>query len=430
MCDLSKPGAMGDMMAVNGRMHAFTTDLVEVREKYRHLVHGEEGGISENGVFIVESLSSSPEESTKIASNFELAEVTNRNDSDTLNCSRMTELIAARWRAGDPNIRFYKSKNKPDPLKLKSGRRFDHAFYFYDTAAKRGRLELSYGTAAEVRAAETALEVYMTPKKPPAETLARATAGNAGAQFELAKFFQKNNKMNRGVPYSSVDWYQKAALQNHREAQFELGTIYLQNFVPSEQVEGMKWLTAAARAGHASAQSKLASYLLNSPNKADQLTGQEMLTKSAGTGNSRALLSLAYASKNTNEAIDLLKKAYATDPSESKDAIPLLVQKLQSVGRSEEAVHYLQVGADNGDNNLRIELSVFMDRQGNYKEAVKYSKLACESMTPHIELFGPNVGQPEMDKAKRLEQANDLKQAASLYREAFSLNAQACSQSF
>lgn len=427
--DLSKPGDMG-MGAVNGRMHAFTSDSIEFSEKFRHLSHGEEGSISENGVFIVEGLSSSPEESAKIANNFGLTEVTDRKDPDSLDCSRLSEPIAARWRAGAPNIRFYKSMNKPEALQLKSGRHFDHAFYFYDSDAKNGKLELSYGTAADVRAAEAAFDKYMTPKAPPADLLARATKGDAQSQFELGKFFQKNNPMNRGIPYSSVDWYKKAATQNHAQAQFELGSIYLERFVPHDQEEGMKWLKLAAQAGNASAMGRLGERQLHSSNDADRLAGQELLKKSASAGNVRSLLSLAYASKDTNAAINLLLQATAINSPESKEAIPLLVQKLQSVGRSEEALHYMRIGADGGNTGLQIELSNVMDSKGDYQESVKYARMACNAMPSCTQMFGPPIGSKEMEQAQRLEKDNDLKQAASLYRQAFALNSKAWSNSF
>lgn len=71
-----------------------------------------------------------------------------------------------------------------------------------------------------------------------------------------------------------------------------------------------------------------------------------------------------------------------------------------------------------------------MERQGDYKEAVKFSKMACDTMLPRSQMFGPVIGQREMDTAAKLVNANDLKQAASLYRKAYSLNAEAWSNAF
>ncbi|MBY0550332.1 MAG: sel1 repeat family protein [Candidatus Obscuribacterales bacterium] len=337
--DMSKPAVMGDTMSVNAHMQAYVSDSIEVNEKLRLLTHGLEGGLSENGVFSVERLSCSPDESEKIANKLGLIEVKNRNDPDSLNCSRLSELVAAKWRSAAASVQFYKSMNKPEALKLKSGRRFDHAFYFYDEDTKHGRLELSYGTVPEVRAAEMALEEYMTPKKPPAETLARATAGDAQAQYELGKFFQGNNSLNRSIPYSSISWYKKAAQQNHSEAQYELGSIFLSRLVPGEPEEGVKWLTASAQAGNPSAKTMLGAYQTNSNSSAERAAGRELLAESARAGNSRAIYSLALVTEDNNQAINLLKKVVAKDPAMGKSALPSLVQKLRRAGRSEEAMH-------------------------------------------------------------------------------------------
>src|SRR5688500_1742372 len=61
-----------------------------------------------------------------------------------------------------------------------------------------------------------------------AEWRGPAQAGDADAQFNLAQAY----KLGRSVPVDlklAQDWYQKAAIQGHEQAQTNLGLILFQN---------------------------------------------------------------------------------------------------------------------------------------------------------------------------------------------------------
>lgn len=84
-----------------------------------------------------------------------------------------------------------------------------------------------------------------------------ADQGDAGAQFAL------------GVSYSAVEgdpqrlelaveWYRKAAHQNHRLAQFNLGMMFaMGQGVPRDDAAASQWLRRAAEGGDAGAQFQL-----------------------------------------------------------------------------------------------------------------------------------------------------------------------------
>jgi TPR repeat protein len=83
-----------------------------------------------------------------------------------------------------------------------------------------------------------------------------AAAGNAEAQFALAFFLSASP-----VPQDyaqALEWYLKAAEQNHRLAQFNLGQMYAQGQgVARDDRAAVIWMRRAAEGGDAGAQFNL-----------------------------------------------------------------------------------------------------------------------------------------------------------------------------
>ena len=79
---------------------------------------------------------------------------------------------------------------------------------------------------------------------------ARAVAGNADAQFELAQNYYQGNKVARD-PAQAFLWYRRAALQGNMEAQFTLGNMYLMGEGTAQSdIEARNWFEKASRQGH------------------------------------------------------------------------------------------------------------------------------------------------------------------------------------
>lgn len=97
------------------------------------------------------------------------------------------------------------------------------------------------------------------PSSSPAEvcrTRADADAGHAEAQFALA-FFLSANPVSQDYA-QALGWYLKAADQNHRLAQFNLGQMYAQGQgVPTDDAVAVSWMRRAADGGDAGAQFNL-----------------------------------------------------------------------------------------------------------------------------------------------------------------------------
>jgi TPR repeat protein len=88
----------------------------------------------------------------------------------------------------------------------------------------------------------------------PKHTRADATAGHAGAQFGLALLLAGGT----GDYAQAMEWYSKAANQNHRLAQFNLGQMYARGQgVEKDEVTAAMWIQRAAQGGDAGAQFNL-----------------------------------------------------------------------------------------------------------------------------------------------------------------------------
>jgi hypothetical protein len=90
------------------------------------------------------------------------------------------------------------------------------------------------------------------------ELLAKANAGDAGAQVQVGEACLKGEGMARD-PKQAVDWLTKAALQGNPEAQLRLGALYLGGRdLPKNSAESAKWYLLAADQGAAAARVQLA----------------------------------------------------------------------------------------------------------------------------------------------------------------------------
>lgn len=455
LVDMAKPGSTTDMMAVNSRMQANVEDGIALQAKFHGLVHGQGGGLSEVGVYSVESLQNSAEEAATLAKRLGMTEVTDRNDPDASEGTYGLSKLATKFRAGDPDIKFYKVKGNPEPLKLSTGRRFEHGLYFYDTKRKFGLMQLSYASMKDARAAEDHLEKIMTPKAPPPDLLARAEKGDAVAQYQLGKFYQKNNPFNRGTPLTAEKWYRKAAEQGNVKAQYELGCVLQrEDFVGHDNTEAQRWLTTAAKSGHTDAQAtlgKVLSYGIHTDTagsaspaantdalaarQAQSAKSKEWLRKSAEGGSIDGMYSLAMALRDTpaekQESIALLKKVVDIGGKYQKlHAANALASYLNEGGEQAEAFKYLQIAADSGDAGAQSQVGDLLFARSDYAEAARYFRMACEQ-SPIIKEKGfitfMVAGATQYNQALDAEKAGDPKKAAILFRTAYTVHAQEAS---
>ncbi|UUL83752.1 SPOR domain-containing protein [Sphingomonas qomolangmaensis] len=86
-----------------------------------------------------------------------------------------------------------------------------------------------------------------------------AVSGDADAQFNLGQAY----KLGRGVPVDlamAEEWYRKAALQNHPQAEDNYGLALFQN---GKRADAIRWLEKSAARGEARSQFVLGTMLFN-----------------------------------------------------------------------------------------------------------------------------------------------------------------------
>jgi TPR repeat protein len=96
--------------------------------------------------------------------------------------------------------------------------------------------------------------LFSRPEKPAVETTeTKAGRGDAEAQFSLGVKFARDGA-TQDYP-QAVQWYRKAADQNHSLAQFNLAIMYASGQgVARDDVKSMGWMQKAADQGDAGAQ--------------------------------------------------------------------------------------------------------------------------------------------------------------------------------
>lgn len=142
--------------------------------------------------------------------------------------------------------------------------------------------------------AEKALANKAVPNKALDELKAKAKAGDATAQFELANQYVNGS----GVPQDdkqAAHWYRQAAEQGDQYAQYNLGVLhYKGKGVEQDYPQAAMWYRKAAKQGDANAQNALAGlYYEGVGVKQDYTQAASLYTQAATQGHGDAQVSLA-----------------------------------------------------------------------------------------------------------------------------------------
>ena len=121
---------------------------------------------------------------------------------------------------------------------------------------------------------------------------AAAAKGDAAAQCQMGLFYMNGIGVDRDEDVA-VEWLQRAAAQNHAQAQYNLG-IYYAKFTDKEAVRlAVKWLKKAVEQDYADAQFNLAKLYLNPHHPASREDGAgrraiALLRRAAAKGHAAA----------------------------------------------------------------------------------------------------------------------------------------------
>src|SRR3954453_20141399 len=144
-----------------------------------------------------------------------------------------------------------------------------------------------------------------------------AENGDADAAFNLGQAY----RLGRGVPTNlalAKSWFERAARQNHVDAQTTLGLLLFQN---GDQAEGLKWLKAAAEQGEARALLVYGTALFNGDGVTqDQVLGYAYVSRAAAQGLAPAKETLAQLDKLL--PVQDRKKGVAIAMAKAKTAPP------------------------------------------------------------------------------------------------------------
>jgi TPR repeat protein len=144
-----------------------------------------------------------------------------------------------------------------------------------------------------------------------------AEKGDADAAFNLGQAY----RLGRGVPTNlsiAKTWFERAARQNHVDAQTTLGLLLFQN---GDQAEGLKWLKAAAEQGEARALLVYGTALFNGDGVGqDRVLGYAYVSRAAAQGLEPARETLAQL--DTLMPLDQRKKGIAIAKAKAKGAPP------------------------------------------------------------------------------------------------------------
>ena len=148
-----------------------------------------------------------------------------------------------------------------------------------------------------------------------------AEKGDADASFNIGQAY----RLGRGVPTNlsvAKTWFERAARQNHVDAQTTLGLLLFQS---GDQVEGLKWLKAAAEQGEPRALLVYGTALFNGDGVAqDPVLGYAYVSRAAAQGLAPAKDTLAQLDKilpveDRKKGVKIAQtKAKATPPPTSR----------------------------------------------------------------------------------------------------------------
>jgi TPR repeat protein len=230
-----------------------------------------------------------------------------------------------------------------------------------------------------------------SPKSPFEEVRAKAEAGDAKAQYDLAVCYYAGQGVAKNE-VEAVKWYRKAAEQNLAGAQFNLGVCYgLGEGVPKDEVEAVKWYRKAAEQNLAKAQFNLGvCYGFGQGVEKDDVEAVEWYRKAAEQNLAVAQFNLGNCyglgegvAKNEVEAVKWYRKAAEQNLAGAQFNLGICYHTGQGVKKNDvEAVKWYRKAAKQNLAKAQFNLGIcYLFGQGVEKddvEAVEWYRKAAE----------------------------------------------------
>src|SRR4051812_23921136 len=204
-----------------------------------------------------------------------------------------------------------------------------------------------------------------------------AEGGDADAAFNLGQAY----RLGRGVPTNlsiAKSWFERAARQNHVDAQTTLGLLLFQN---GDQAQGLKWLKAAAVQGEPRALLVYGTALYNGDGVTqDRVLGYAYVSRAAAAGLAPAKDTLAQLDElmppaDRAKAMALSRAIPNGSPVGAKPSKPATVSEVEPARASRNAAAKPKAveppkpkqkvaAATPVSGNWRIQLGAFSQRGG------------------------------------------------------------------
>ena len=207
----------------------------------------------------------------------------------------------------------------------------------------------------------------------------KAELGDAEAQLELAKRYEKGiGGVNKDYD-ESAKWYRKAAKQGNAEAQFRVGIMFYNGEgVNADPREAVKWYRKAAEQGNAEAQYELALCYYNGNGVTKDLSkALNWYRKAAEQGHAEAQYDLGVCyeegygvTQNLSEAFKWYRKAAEQGHVKSLFAVGECYYKGRGVPANDaEAVRWYRKAVEQNDAEAQFGLGVLLyDGFGRYHD--------------------------------------------------------------
>ena len=202
-----------------------------------------------------------------------------------------------------------------------------------------------------------------------------AVAGNPDAQFNLGQAY----KLGRGVPADlgqAEEWYRKAAIQGHPQAEDNFGLALFQN---GKRTEAVQWLTRSSQRGEPRAQFVLGTMYFNADVvERDWVRAYALIVRASQSGLPQASSALAqmdkYISLQDRQAGLTLARRYEEDANRPQLPVavasnvptpPAVTQPSRPVTRPaappQRAPTQVAAAAAPRDGGWRVQLGAFGD---------------------------------------------------------------------
>ncbi len=321
----------------------------------------------------------------------------------------LTELVPTlqkRYASPGETVKIYRGsyfKNDKMP--------FEFVLLYNDEASHDCSFLLGYHPP--ISGSTPAIEMEGSEVAVPQKLLDRATAGDAEAQFQAGELYAKQE--SPAHDNRAAKWYEKAGLQGHSEAQYNLGKLYLSGRLGKDKRdEARHWLEKARDQGNKLARLTIEQQIISGNFQGDR---EALLKEKANTASDQSKVDLAeyYMKKaDYNKAMVWYKQAADKGDLTSTLALAELHEKR---GELAEARKLYQTAASYGSYTGLIICGDYCLKEQQYHKAAEYFRKA---VLADKSTFGTNRSRmlPETEclKVDAIFKKGEFEKASALYR--------------